>query len=959
MKGLCLLLVFCWSSVTAFAQHVSEVEAKEKAMAFWKQKATTSSSATRKAALQEPRLEKSSKKEGLYVFNDETNGGYVVVSGEERLPAILGYSLSGSYDEDNAPDNLKAWLDMYAGQVAYLQSHPEARAMEADTVQRDSIAPLLECFWGQREPYYNQCPSVSGQKTLTGCVATAMAQIMYYWKWPQLTLQTIPNYTTETRKIHVSSISVTSIDWDNMRPVYNSGSYTAQQADAVAKLMKLCGTALKMNYNINSSSASFRIGEVLSQYFDYDDSFEHIRRSELNASNEEWDQIVYDELAAGRPVPYDGYQFDGEKYTSGHAFVIDGYDKDGYFHVNLGWGPGSGGYFLLTAIKEYNDSQSCYIGLRPANPEEPKTYAVLNNKTLTFYHDFDFRLRQGTVYMSLKGNPWKAEKENITKAVFQPSFANVTLNSHKEFFDEYKNLKTIEGLEYLNTSASQNMAQMFYQCSALKEIDLSHFDTSNVTDMGGMFYGCSSLTSLDLSHFNTENVTDMGGLFACCYSLTSLDLSGFNTQKVKNMSYMFAECSSLENINWGDVSTENVETMAGLFAGCTSLTSLDLSGFITDSLKTTDRMFSDCSSLKSLNLSNFNTTHVTKMYEMFSNCSSLTVLDLSSFNTENVDDMYNMFDNCRSLETIYAGDGWNMENVSDHFMFIYCSKLTGGKGTRYGVDSTGADDYWSWVASYRYAHIDEGPDNPGYLTSKKEALAAYDDGLTVLQHYEEFAEGKEQLLNDSISLQQAENTIIANTILSSADSLLTVVQDFAYLTDEEKSLYNQQINAIAETVSHLKEESDSSTVLSFSNLLENAKEPIDSLRESLTVYHEFLNPVTVTGHELDSIAKAFADYVNDIQKRCLAPLDSARLTLGHTLTRLTEIVQEFAIQQELLDKLSAELNLIISDVHQVQRLDLNVKVYTLDGRQKTMTAKELNSQPKGLYILKGKKRIVK
>ena len=260
MKGLCLLLVFCWSSVTAFAQHVSEGEAKEKAMAFWKQKATTSSSATRKAPLQEPRLEMASKKEGLYVFNDKANGGYVVASGEQRMPAILGYSLSGSYDEDNAPDNLKAWLDMYAGQVAYLQSHPDAGVMEADTVKRDSIAPLLKCFWGQREPYNNQCPNVGGQKTLTGCVATAMAQIMYYWKWPQLTLQTIPNYTTETRKIHVSSISVTSIDWDNMLPVYNSGSYTGQQADAVAKLMKLSGAALTTNYNTNSSSAPFRIG---------------------------------------------------------------------------------------------------------------------------------------------------------------------------------------------------------------------------------------------------------------------------------------------------------------------------------------------------------------------------------------------------------------------------------------------------------------------------------------------------------------------------------------------------------------------------------------------------------------------------------------------------------------------------------------------------------------------------
>lgn len=962
MKGLCLLLVFCWSSVTAFAQHVSEVEAKEKAMAFWKQIATTDHSAMRKAPRQEPKMEIAGILKGLYIFNDEANGGYVVVSGEERLPAILGYSLSGSYNDDNAPDNLKSWLDMYAGQVAYLQSHPNARATEADALQRASIAPLLKCFWGQGEPFNNQCPMVDGQKTVTGCVATAMAQVMYYWKWPKQTLQTIPEYTTRTKKINVPAIPVTTIDWDNMLPVYENGNYTQQQADAVAKLMKLCGAALKMDYNVFQSSIGNFMGERLCQYFDYDDDYENLDRYELNLSNEKWDQIIYDELAAGRPVPYDGVRVnEGGSYT-GHAFVVDGYDKDGYFHVNFGYGPSAEGYYLLTDIAGYNEGQGCYVGLRPANHEEPKAYAVLDNGTLTFYYDLDFKQRQGTVYMPLKEHRWRSDAEKITKAVFHPSFANVTLNRHNVFFAECKNLKTIEGLEYLNTSASKNMEGMFCLCSALKEIDLSHFDTRNVTNMIGIFSGCSSLTSLDLRHFNTENVTDMRDLFANCSSLTSLDLSGFDTQKVREMSYMFTGCSSLKNINLSHVSAENVETMTGMFSGCTSLTSLDLSGFVTNSLTSTDYMFCDCSSLKSLNVSNFNTTHVTKMGEMFSNCSSLTVLDLSSFNTENVTDMYNMFENCESLETIYAGDGWNMEKVShgmSSYMFSCCAKLTGGKGTRYGVNPTGADDYWSWVASYRYAHIDEGADNPGYLTSKKDAIAVYDDGMAVLQRYKEYAEGKEQLLNDSISQQKADNSIMANTILSSADSLLSVVNDFAYLSEEEKSQYIQQIGTIKETVNNLKEESDNSTVHSQSDLLEYAKEPIESLRYRLAVYLVSLNPVTVTGQKLDSIAKAFADYVEDIKERYMVPLDNAFLAQAITLARLTEIAQELAIQQELLGLLSEDLNLIISDVRQVQRLDLNVKVYTLDGRLKSMSEKELNSQPKGLYILKGKKRIVK
>lgn len=709
-----LLLVFLTSPLSLLAQQVKRDAALQKAQSFLIQNVNGHQS-VRKAPRHAPKLVLANESDELYIFNDEANGGYVIVSGDERMPDVLGYSYDGHYVEENMPENLRSLLDMYAGQIAYLQSHPEAQVMAADTKQREPIAPLIECAWGQDEPFNNMCPTIGGEKAPTGCVATAIAQLMYYWKWPKQTTQTIPEYTTSTKKIKVPAIPVTMIDWDSMLPDYSNGNYTQQQADAVATLMKLCGAAVKMDYKTGGSSASL-FGPELCKYFDCDDQYEVLHRWALNLSNEEWNQIIYDELAVGQPIFYNGTAVDGKESYTSHAFVVDGYDKDGYFHINLGWGPGSGAYCLLTdIIRGYNEGQSCIIGIRPANSEEAKAYAILNNGTLTLYYDKDMKNRQGTLLFPIRADkdngktPWSQDGKNIQKAIFDPSFADARLSGLELLFCGCENLKAIEGIKILNTSGTNSMYCMFSGCTSLKEIDLSHFDTRNVTDMTSMFGGCSSLTDIDLSHFNTGNVTSMHGMFADCSSLSSLDLSSLNLQSLKDMDYMLSGCTSLTHVRLDSIITEVVENMAGVFAGCSSLLSLDLSGLRTDNVTTMERMFDGCSSLATLNLNSFNTEHVTNMGEMFSNCSSLTELDLSSFHTENVTDMYKMFSECQALETIYAGDSWSKEKAKGMEMFYFCLKLVGGKGTCY-------TDYYE--TSEKFAHIDGGPDNPGYFTYK-------------------------------------------------------------------------------------------------------------------------------------------------------------------------------------------------------------------------------------------------
>ena len=200
-----------------------------------------------------------------------------------------------------------------------------------------------------------------------------------------------------------------------------------------------------------------------------------------------------------------------------------------------------------------------------------------SNTTLTFYYDSQRSSRSGTTYDLNEGyaHPgWESDGTNasVTKAVFDPSFANARPTTTYDWFCGMQNLESITGMSYLNTSEVTNMNWMFLRCSKLTSLDVSSFNTSKVTDMGAMFMNCSSLTSLDVSHFNTAKVTNMGRMFNSCIRLTSLDLSSFNTANVTGMSYMFNGCTNLQTIYVGDGwSTAAVTSSNYMFKDCTSL----------------------------------------------------------------------------------------------------------------------------------------------------------------------------------------------------------------------------------------------------------------------------------------------------------------------------------------------------------------------------------------------------
>ena len=200
-----------------------------------------------------------------------------------------------------------------------------------------------------------------------------------------------------------------------------------------------------------------------------------------------------------------------------------------------------------------------------------------SNTTLTFYYDSQRSSRTGTTYdlnEDYNGTGWENDgtNANVSRVVFDPSFANARPTTTYSWFYNMRNLQSITGMSYLNTSEVTNMAWMFGDCEMFTSLDLSHFNTSKVTDMGAMFYNCSILTSLDVSSFNTSKVTNMTQLFSNCTGLTNLDLSSFNTSNVISMYNMFYRCSNLRTIYVGSGwSTAAVTSSANMFYNCTSL----------------------------------------------------------------------------------------------------------------------------------------------------------------------------------------------------------------------------------------------------------------------------------------------------------------------------------------------------------------------------------------------------
>ena len=303
-----------------------------------------------------------------------------------------------------------------------------------------------------------------------------------------------------------------------------------------------------------------------------------------------------------------------------------------------------------------------------------------STQTLTFKENVGETLPKNSAWvedkMTVDGINKRLGNGTIVHIVFDKSFSTYTPTSLYRFFESLTKLETITGLEYLNTENVTNMGCMFYNCSSLTSLDVTHFNTANVTNMSYIFSGCSKLTSLDVTHFNTAKVKNMHNMFSSCSSLTSLDVTHFNTAKVEDMYGMFYSCSSLALLDVTHFNTENVTNMGYMFYNCSSLTSLDVAHFNTANVKVMSYMFSSCSSLTSLYLTNFNTEKVTNMENMFSGCQALTTIYASSkFVTTQVTKSSGMFNKCEKLK---GEEVWTKDKATDKTF----AKIEGGYFSR-------------------------------------------------------------------------------------------------------------------------------------------------------------------------------------------------------------------------------------------------------------------------------------
>ena len=348
-----------------WAQHVSPEQAKEIASKFLKGQSTKQGgrrNAPSANMLKTAVVFNAKDMAGqpyLYAVSATLQDGFVLVSGDERFKAVLGYSDVSNFDEQNMPDNMRVFLQGYIDEMKYLESINYQPTKAAPRRSMSNVGVLMTTTWNQRAPYNNQCPLDNSQRSATGCVATAMAQVVNYHiqndHGPAATIAEIPGYTIPNTTITVSAIpSGTAIPSKTLLlDSYDNNAGTDAQKTAVAQLMLYCGTSVQMKYSSGSSGTQTAyVANALINYFGFDNTTRFVRR--IDYSYADWVDLIYNEVAASRPVV-----LGAGRAAGGHAFVADGFDATNtLFHINWGWGGYLDDYFALSVLNPDDAGQT-------------------------------------------------------------------------------------------------------------------------------------------------------------------------------------------------------------------------------------------------------------------------------------------------------------------------------------------------------------------------------------------------------------------------------------------------------------------------------------------------------------------------------------------------------------------------------------------------------------------------
>jgi hypothetical protein len=484
-----------------------------------------------------------------YVFERGNDEGFMIVSGDDQTIDVLGYTDEGTFDYDNLPPGLQDLLNDYAHQIEKIQAG--APVLKAPATH-PKVETLMTSKWSQGSPYNDNCPLDAGKRSVTGCVATAMAQILYYNRDKSVTetQAAIPGYTTWTKGIAVQGIAAGApIDWNNMKDTY--GSATDLQKQAVANLMLYCGVSVKMDYTNNSSGAqSYEVVNAIQNYFGYrTDSYLWDYTNDTEA-----DAVMYAEMEAGRAV-----YVSGANSTVGHAFVCDGYENKRY-HINWGWGGQSDGLYYLSNLTPgdgqgiggsddgYNGWKNFLINMEPKDYQNMAmkiTDSEVQRICLENWdadHDGKFTYGEAAAVTDI-GKAFK-DNEKITSFSELYYFTSLTTLADDAFagctklatLRLPKSLKAIgaralmdcQSLRQLNlpTTIAAIGADAFNGCSLLAELELPVGLTAVEQ---GTFKGCTQMTAIDLP----ITVQGIGTeAFAGCTRLRSFTVNTFHPEKI-------------------------------------------------------------------------------------------------------------------------------------------------------------------------------------------------------------------------------------------------------------------------------------------------------------------------------------------------------------------------------------------------------------------------------------------
>ncbi len=397
-----LLTIF---SMATFAKHIDENTAKQVGQSFLLRstkalKTSVNLDLVYKSSLSSSNATaKTQPTTFFYVFNDGTNG-FVIVAGDDNVTPILGYSDEGTFDPNNMNKSVQKWLEGYKNEIRYTIDNNISATQEIQEEWTNyingsnqsasraaaSVNPLISTKWNQAPNENGLCPydNTYNQRTVTGCPATAMAQIMKYWNYPAKGTG-FHSYNHQTYGTLSANFGSTTYQWGSMPNTLSSAN------NAVATLMYHCGVAVEMNYGVAATggsssyviiaaapSAQQTCENAFKTYFGYNAStLQGVLKS--NYTQTQWINLLKTELDASRPIQYAGFG------SGGHTWVCDGYDNNNYFHMNWGWGGSQDGYFLLNALNpggggiggagySYNTNQQALIGIQPLSGGATQTY---------------------------------------------------------------------------------------------------------------------------------------------------------------------------------------------------------------------------------------------------------------------------------------------------------------------------------------------------------------------------------------------------------------------------------------------------------------------------------------------------------------------------------------------------------------------------------------------------------